>query len=61
MSELFLGSREQPSSLRDEDPLTIPPRRPPNFHGEWYELKAQQVYHFHQWAVCYYCLSCLYF
>lgn len=29
------NQREQPRGLRDEDPLTIPPRRPPNFHGEW--------------------------
>lgn len=27
--------REQPSRLIDDDPLRIPPRRPPDFHGEW--------------------------
>lgn len=27
--------REQSSRLIDDDPLRIPPRRPPDFHGEW--------------------------
>ncbi|KAJ7321804.1 Proteasome inhibitor PI31 subunit [Desmophyllum pertusum] len=29
------NQREQPSRLIDDDPLRIPPRRPPDFHGEW--------------------------
>ncbi|KAL9961793.1 hypothetical protein ACROYT_G030813 [Oculina patagonica] len=29
------SQREQPSRLIDDDPLRIPPRRPPDFHGEW--------------------------
>lgn len=33
--EIFLFRREQSSRLIDDDPLRIPPRRPPDFHGEW--------------------------
>jgi len=29
------NQREQPSRLIEDDPLRIPPRRPPDFHGEW--------------------------
>ncbi|CAH3158291.1 unnamed protein product [Pocillopora meandrina] len=29
------NQREQPSRLINDDPLRIPPRRPPDFHGEW--------------------------
>ena len=32
---IFFLYREQPSRLIDDDPLRIPPRRPPDFHGEW--------------------------
>ena len=32
---IFSFCREQPSRLIDDDPLRIPPRRPPDFHGEW--------------------------
>ena len=34
-SLIHLFHREQPSRLIDDDPLRIPPRRPPDFHGEW--------------------------
>ena len=33
--EIFLFRREHSSRLIDDDPLRIPPRRPPDFHGEW--------------------------
>ena len=34
--ELLCRQRERPSRLIDDDPLRLPPRRPPDVRNEWY-------------------------